>query len=487
MNSDKPSAMKIGLEIHQQLGTGSKLFCACLAQLAGDDKAGVITRRLRPVAGETGDVDIAAVHESAKNTEFRYASFVEESCLVEADEEPPHPVNQQALDAALKAALLLNCRVPDEIHFMRKTVIDGSNTSGFQRTAIIGTNGFIETREGRVGIANVSLEEEASQIIAKGQGYVEYGLDRLGIPLVEIGTEADITNPAQAEEAAKKIGMVLQSTGAAKKGLGTIRQDLNVSIPAGGRVEIKGVQRLGQIQLLAEKEAARQQALLKSGKKVAKEVRKALPDGSTEFLRPLPGAARLYPETDIRPIAISAGRLSEIRKTLPELLDAKLEKYVKAYGLNREMAGQIIASGKAVLFEKIAEYAKPELAASFVTAYAKQLASEGISVDTIGMENVLVVFKALKGREADKQAILDAFRKLAKNPKADVGALAGHGISDEDIRKAVRNALQDNKDIAAKHNAQAILMGLVMKEFRGKAAGSAVARVVAAELGKGKA
>src|SRR3989344_7277801 len=139
---------------------------------------------------------------------------------------------------------MLNSEIPDEIHVMRKSVVDGSNTSGFQRTAIVGLNGFIETSFGKVGITNVSLEEDSCQIVGKEGNKIIYGLDRLGIPLIEIGTAADIKTPEQAKEAAEKLGFIIRSTGAVKRGLGTIRQDLNLSVVGGNRVEIKGAQDL---------------------------------------------------------------------------------------------------------------------------------------------------------------------------------------------------------------------------------------------------
>ncbi|MFH1445532.1 MAG: Glu-tRNA(Gln) amidotransferase GatDE subunit E, partial [Nanoarchaeota archaeon] len=135
----KELGLKCGLEIHQQLSS-HKLFCNCDSQMLQQPKDEIF-RKQRAVAGELGDVDAAALHEVLKNKEFHYKIYPEESCLVEADEEPIHDMNRDALEIGLKIALMLNCEIPEEIHVMRKQVIDGSNTSGFQRTAIIGLNG----------------------------------------------------------------------------------------------------------------------------------------------------------------------------------------------------------------------------------------------------------------------------------------------------------------------------------------------------------
>jgi len=184
--------MKIGIEIHQRLDT-DKLFCSCPSVIS-EGKAGdcVIRRRLHPVLSELGEVDATAKAEYEKGRVYEYRAFSSSGCLVELDEEPPHAINQDALKIALEIALQLNSKPVDEIHVMRKMVLDGSNTSGFQRTAIIALGGHIETSRGKVGITQVAIEEESAGIIERNEEKVAYGLDRLGIPLVEITTEPDI-------------------------------------------------------------------------------------------------------------------------------------------------------------------------------------------------------------------------------------------------------------------------------------------------------
>jgi len=231
--------LKCGLEIHQQI-EGRKLFCNCPTEIREDAAHYQIRRRLRAVVGETGHLDIAAAHEMSKNKFFVYESYNDSVCLVELDEQPPNPLNHDAFETALQVSKILNGKFVDQVHVMRKIVVDGSNTSGFQRTALMAINGFIETSQGKVSIPTIILEEDAAKIVKDENLFTVYRLDRLGIPLMEISTGADVRSPEQAKEVAERIGLILRSTGKMKRGLGTIRQDVNVSIKDGARIEIKG-------------------------------------------------------------------------------------------------------------------------------------------------------------------------------------------------------------------------------------------------------
>ncbi len=254
--------MKSGLEIHQQLDVG-KLFCSCDAVLRKDKPDFVIERKLRAMAGETGRVDIAAAFAQAKGLTYKYEGYDANTCLVELDEEPPHPINQEALKTALQVALYLHCEIPDRIQVMRKTVVDGSNTSGFQRTMMIGSNGWLDVAGDKVPIDFVGLEEDAARRIAEDKKSVTYRLDRLGIPLLEVTTGPHMTSPEQVQKVARQIGLLIRATGKARRGIGTIRQDVNVSSPGHPRVEMKGVQELRSMPLIVKKEVERQQAMVK--------------------------------------------------------------------------------------------------------------------------------------------------------------------------------------------------------------------------------
>jgi glutamyl-tRNA(Gln) amidotransferase subunit E len=233
------TGLKAGLEIHQQLNT-HKLFCSCPSLLRSDSPSFIVQRKLNPVVGETGEIDIAALYEKQKDKTFTYHVF-DTNCLVELDEEPPHKINQEALKITLQIALLLNCKIFPVTQIMRKTVIDGSNTSGFQRTVLIAHDGYIKTSHGDVRIETIALEEDSARKISDEYNNRAYSLDRLGIPLVEITTKPDLKTPDQIKEAALKIGEILRAC-QVKRGIGTIRQDVNISIKGGNRVEIKGFQ-----------------------------------------------------------------------------------------------------------------------------------------------------------------------------------------------------------------------------------------------------
>ena len=241
--------MKCGIEIHQQL-EGKKLFCNCPTFLREDQPHYSIQRTQRAAAGEGGKIDVAALEEQQKSKQFIYEGYHDTTCLVETDSEPPHAVNPEALYTALQFCKLTSATVPEVIQIMRKTVVDGSNTSGFQRTGLLGRDGLISTKSGSVRITNISLEEDSCKIISDTPDMKTYRLDRLGIPLIEIGTAPDITTPEQCQEVAKHLGMLLRSLPGVKRGLGTIRQDVNISILGGNRVEIKGAQHLRQLPLL---------------------------------------------------------------------------------------------------------------------------------------------------------------------------------------------------------------------------------------------
>ncbi len=258
----KKIGLKVGLEIHQQLNTEKKLFCNCPTNLV-DETGDEFKRKLRPTRSETGEVDIAALFEWRKGRIYKYEAPHNHYCLVEIDEEPPHEINREAVIIATSLALALNSDIVGEVHTMRKIVIDGSNTSGFQRTSIVAMNGFIGVHGKEYGIETIAVEEDAARKISESGKEITYRLDRLGIPLIEISTSPDIHDPQEARDVALAIGRLLRLTGKVKRGLGTIRQDLNVSINGGAKTEIKGVQKLDLIEKIIKFEALRQLNLLK--------------------------------------------------------------------------------------------------------------------------------------------------------------------------------------------------------------------------------
>ena len=254
----------VGLELHQQLDTERKLFCHCATVIRDDEPDGNFVRRLRPTQSEMGEIDPAALFEFQRQKRFCYEYYNDTTCLVEADEEPPHDLCDEAVDICLTMATFLDSKPVDEIHPMRKIVIDGSNTTGFQRTAIIANGGEVVVGDKTIGIQTICLEEDAARNIADDdkKNMRIYRLDRLGIPLIEVATDPDIRTPDEAQEVALALGLLLRSTGQVKRGLGTIRQDVNVSIKDGAIIEIKGFQQLDMLSELVQFEVQRQATLL---------------------------------------------------------------------------------------------------------------------------------------------------------------------------------------------------------------------------------
>ncbi|MGP3702275.1 MAG: Glu-tRNA(Gln) amidotransferase subunit GatE, partial [Candidatus Bathyarchaeota archaeon] len=260
--------LKVGLEIHRQLNTKCKLFCNCPTKLSIGKPEITFVRRLRPTQSELGEFDPAALFEFQKCKLVVYEADRETSCLVEFDEEPPHDLNLEAVEIALQVAILLNSKPVNEIHVMRKIVIDGSNTCGFQRTCIVALEGFLDVDGKKIPVQAVCLEEDAARKVSEDENKVTYRLDRLGIPLIEVSTAPVISSPKEAEKVALAIGEVLRRTGKVKRGLGSIRQDLNISIVGGGLVEVKGVQELELISKVVEYEVQRQLKLLEIKEKL---------------------------------------------------------------------------------------------------------------------------------------------------------------------------------------------------------------------------
>ena len=255
--------LKCGLEIHQQLDTETKLFCRCPSKLQGTRVPDFnIMRYMRPVLGEMGTFDKAMLTEYKKGKTIIYEGYNDVICTYELDDTPPFSCNEEARKIALELALLLNANIIEEMHVSRKNYLDGSVPSGFQRTMILGTDGYITLKNGKkIRIAILSLEEEAARKIKTENKTNFYRLDRLGIPLVEVTTQPDINTPEECRECAERIGLLLWITNV-KKVLGSIRQDVNVSIKSGTRIEIKGVQKLSWITLLINHEISRQLNLI---------------------------------------------------------------------------------------------------------------------------------------------------------------------------------------------------------------------------------
>ncbi len=594
--------LKVGIEIHQQLDTKHKLFCKCPTILRDVSESNFeFFRYLRLKRSELGEEDRAAKEEVQRSKKFIY-KFYDTTCLVEADEEPPSEINREALEIGIIIAKLLNMEIVDEVHVMRKIVIDGSNTTGFQRTALLAFDGSIDVDGKKIGIATLCIEEEAARKIDEKEGVVVYSLDRLGIPLVEIGTKPDIDNPELAKKVAKKLGMILRSTNRVKRGLGTIRQDVNISIRGGARVEIKGVQDVDILDKIVEYEVLRQLNLLKIRDELLKrgayveerifdvkdvfkntkskilrraksimaiklckfsklvgmeiqpnrrlgtefadiakifglggifhtdelpaygiseeevnalrrkvdadeddvvviaagdekrvrnalqriidrakhcllgvpeETRKANEDGTTSYLRPLPGAARMYPETDVPPVSIDREMLDV---ELPELIEERAKRYCKEYGISEDIAMIMADPRFSEIFERFANVIGATLVARVLHIIPSQLKKEGFDVDKLNMDDFVLVLELLRDKKIAKEGAEEALKLLCKE-KIGKEEIVRMLSPKEDIDEFISKLIEEKRDfiLERKENAFKPLMGVVMKEFRGKIDGKIVA------------
>jgi glutamyl-tRNA(Gln) amidotransferase subunit E len=579
--------LKVGLEIHQQLATKHKLFCNCPVRKE-DEFREKVKRRIRAVAGETGRIDRAALYEASKGKEFSYDYNNETACLLELDETPPGVMNEDALYTVLQACKLFSSTPVEEVHVMRKTVADGSAISGFQRTALVGIGGSVPSKN--VGIQTICLEEDSAPTSETG-----YKLDRLGIPLIEIATEPEIHIPEDVKEVAKSIGTLLRSLNV-KRGIGSIRQDINISISGGERVEIKGFQELDKIPEAVENEVTRQVCLLeikdtlkKRNSKIVKDVKdvtrffekteskivkraldkkntvlvgvlnqfsgllkkecadrtfgkelsfyaraygygiihsdedlskynlekefqilrkklnvdendvvfisfgkkpkkavmavldraeqclKGVPEETrvadgigSKYTRPLPGSERMYPETDV-PVRST----DNIHIEIPETIEEKTQKLQKI--LPGDMATQMVRSEYFTLFDQLIKKfnTEPVTIATTLLSTIKELRRKGLDSSRITEDELHKLFAFIDTNQLAKSSIPTVLEKVASGSRLEEVVSELKPLSDEELNKIVSLVVNNNKD-----KNENVLMGLIMKEIKGKAEGSRVSKLL---------
>jgi glutamyl-tRNA(Gln) amidotransferase subunit E len=252
-----------GLEIHQQLLTTKKLFCRCPAGRYSEEYNAEILRHMRPTLSELGEYDGTALMEFKTKKEIIYLINRDTVCTYEMDDTPPFELNTDALDIALGIAMLYGCAMVDEIHIARKQYLDGSIPTGFQRTTIVGVDGSVPYKDRRINIVQLGLEEDACREVSDVGHRRTYRTDRLGMPLIETVTAPEMKTPTEVAEVAQLLRRVVRSTGLVRTGAGAAREDVNVSVTGGTRIEIKGVPRIPDIPLLTYNEAMRQWNLLR--------------------------------------------------------------------------------------------------------------------------------------------------------------------------------------------------------------------------------
>ncbi|RQV98376.1 MAG: Glu-tRNA(Gln) amidotransferase subunit GatE, partial [Calditrichaeota bacterium] len=254
--------LKVGLEIHQQILTRKKLFCRCPAGIYNESYDAEILRHMRPTLSELGEYDGTALMEFKTKKNIIYQINHETVCTYEMDDTPPFEIDQEALNIALSIAMLLNYKVVSEIHISRKQYLDGSIPTGFQRTTIVGVDGWIPYKDRNIGLIQLGLEEDACREVSDHEHLRVYRTDRLGMPLIEMVTQPEMKTPAEVADVANLLRWAVRSTGRVRTGIGAARQDVNVSITGGTRVEIKGVPRIPLLPGLIYNESRRQFALL---------------------------------------------------------------------------------------------------------------------------------------------------------------------------------------------------------------------------------
>jgi len=613
--------LKSGLEIHQQLTTKKKLFCRCPAGHYSEKYHAEILRHMRPTLSELGEYDGTALMEFKTKKNIIYQLNKDTVCTYEMDDAPPFELNQEALDIALEITLMLQCNVVSELHIARKQYLDGSIPTGFQRTTICGIDGWIPYKDRKIGIIQLGLEEDACREVSDEGHFRTYKTDRLSMPLIEVVTYPDMRTPQEVADVAQLIRQLTRSTGKVNRGIGAVRQDVNVSIKGGTRVEIKGVPRIPLIPLLVHNEAGRQKALLEirykleqrgltkqnfkpeffdvtdilkdtsylpiknvvsddfkikcvklpffkgilryptqPGTNFAKEIsdrvrviacldkipniihsdtddvtissanwmkikklsrfenedalvitwgiardvetaaqeiairaeeaiigvpnetRQALPDGTTGFERILPGADRMYPDTDLPPIALAEDRIQRIEKNLPPLPWIRRENYRKL-NLPDFMIDQLLLSGKADIFDRLISELKIDAmpAAVFLTQTLKHFKRKELPVEKLDDNTIDSVFTAYKKNKIALEAIPIIIEKwLNLNSRPIEETIAQYPILNEsDISMIIKETIQNNEMAAIDDNTKKIrfIIGRVMRKNKGRMEGRLVAEL----------
>jgi glutamyl-tRNA(Gln) amidotransferase subunit E len=617
--------LKVGLEIHQQLDTGKKLFCNCKSA-EDDEYTNKFSRNLRATKSELGKIDPAALFEDTKSKTIIYYANPNSSCLVEKDEEPPHDLNDDAKNTALLIGSPLNSKIFSEIHVMRKTVVDGSNTSGFQRTMLIAQGGHIEVEGKKVGVQSICLEEDAAKIIKDEDDKRFFSLERLGVPLVEIALEPVTDSVESIRKIALTLGRLLRVTKKVARGIGTIRQDVNVSITGGGVIEVKGVQQLDQLEKIIEFEAKRQYGLkiiserikavsnvdvdknndvfvitdllkdcnskiiknslqnenevkvirikklagligfepytgIRLGKEVGQlvrffgiggifhsdelpnygildsdiqkvrtflelnqddafliiagktpsvdfaiesiinrindakngppaETRAATQTGETIFLRPRPGASRMYPETDIPTIKITKEELELAQSKIPKPWDESLLEIQNKYKINAQLSEQIFDSEYFDLFEKICHGGEnsPNFVASVLCSTIINLQRNGLDSKLLTHDEISITFELLQSKKITKESIEIIFQQIMSGKATTaldaVEKASITQLSQDELERILDKIIEQNYDEIKKdgmHSTSSI-MGMVMKQVRGRTSGSLVNQLLKTKI-----
>jgi len=621
---------RCGLEVHRQLVTRTKLFCRCPAGRYSDRYDTEILRHMRPTLSELGEYDGTALME--KNIHYRIHH--DTVCTYEFDDTPPFFIADDALDAAIELALLLRLNLVNELHIARKQYLDGSIPTGFQRTTILGVDGWIPYKGRKIGIRQLGLEEDACREVSDVGHDRVYLTDRLGMPLVEPVTEPDMRTPQEAVDVAWIIRKLCRSTGKVRTGYGTARQDVNVSVKGGTRVEIKGVPQIWRIPRLVYNEARRQCSLLyirdelkrrgiapdsleyrvddvtrvvartrdepirsaldeglrvkcvvlkgfggllneetqedttfakefsdrirviaclnrlpnmvhsdtaseslygrdwqqlrkkmsanqndalilvwgdeadtqtacqeivirarEAATGIPSDTRQALKDGTNGFERVLPGADRMYPDTDLPPLAIPPERVDQIRKRLPEYVWDREARY-RAMGLADDMVEALSLSTYSDLFSRLVDELKinPTFAAVVLCQRLKAFRRQGLRPHRLTDDEITDVFKANADGRLAREGVVHILRRLLDRRVREPGerlsvsdvldAVPDRPTSEKECMVHIKTAVErlDHGRFPTSAKKHRYVMGLLMNDFRGRVDGRKVSQWVSEEL-----
>jgi glutamyl-tRNA(Gln) amidotransferase subunit E len=616
--------LRAGLEVHQQLLTDRKLFCRCPAGRYSREYDAEILRHMRPTLSELGEYDGTALLEFKTKKEIIYRIHQDTVCTYEMDDTPPFMMDERALDIALEAAVLLNLKPVDELHIARKQYLDGSIPTGFQRTTIVGVDGWIPYKDRKIGIVQLGLEEDSCREVSDVGHERVYLTDRLGMPLIEPVTEPEMRTPQEVAEVGETIRRLLRSTGKVRTGVGATRQDVNVSVAGSTRIEIKGVPSIKRIPLLVYNEAMRQWNLLRIrsllnergvsedtfeasthnvtrllakthyyplrkalrggaeircvrlagfagilnektqtdtvfakeisdrvrviaclttlpniahsdaasetlsaddwrllrqhsraraedalvvawGPKrdavtaareivirakeatagVPNETRQALKDGTNAFERILPGAERMYPDTDLPPLAVDEARMERIREEAPERTWDRQLRY-EDMGLPDDAVLKLLDTPTSSRFDRVVSRsgAAPMVVAQYVCRYATHLERRGLPLDRLDVDTLSDVFARYANGRLGREGIPLVLRRLVEKARMGETPNVDAALSDLGMQTIGERAMKeeiggtvgefefdslDNPEAAHRH-----LMGVLMRRLIGRAPGAAV-------------
>ncbi len=613
---------KSGLEVHHQLLTQKKLFCRCPAGLYSDEYHAQVVRHMRPTLSELGEYDGTALMEFKTKKVITYRLNKESVCTYEMDDNPPFLINRQAVDIAIEIALMLNCSIVGELHVARKQYLDGSIPAGFQRTAIVGLNGWIPYKDRKINIIQLAIEEDACREVSDNGHERVYTTDRLSMPLIEVVTAPEMFDPQELFEVGNLISDLLRTTGKVRRGIGSVRQDVNISVEGGTRVEIKGVPRIPLFPSLAHYEAYRQHQLLTLRDKlnergitkdsfasekfdvtaeidhfmmdrnanedfhvgaivlkgmagllsypigstrtfaddiagrvrviaciqhqpilihtdedtseilseqdlahlreianmsdddsaiivwgdkgdvdtalgeidircmeatigIPNETRQRLSNGETDFERILPGANRMYPDTDSPPLALSEAEVDLIRAILPERPWIRRDR-LKKLGLSDSLIKSIIVSPRISLFNTLVEDQKidPILAANVLGELLIHARRLGADLAELEDEQFALLFNLYNKKKFSREAFRLILEDFAVNGESDwnhiLKQMAFESVDDDKLKSSITEIVKENADKGTK-DAEArtrFLMGRIMDRYRGAVAGAKILEVL---------